>query len=70
MNTNDGEWSHCAVCGGRIHEDDCKGRKVKGRDCFGQEKHSAQEMLKGFGGSLQEWLDAGHHNEVDNGMTK
>lgn len=38
------EWSHCAVCGGRRHEDDCKTKRIAGRDCPGEETHSEAEM--------------------------
>ncbi len=43
-NTNDGEWMHCAVCGGRIHESECTSKKRKGIDCPGQDTHTPQEM--------------------------
>lgn len=29
------DWQNCGVCGGRIHEEDCKSKKVKGKDCLG-----------------------------------
>ena len=60
--TNDGEWMHCNVCGGRIHDEGCHSRRVAGKDCIGQEKHTAQEMLTAYGGSLEEWVNAGHVN--------
>jgi len=54
-NTNDNEWSHCACCGGRIHESGCKSRKVAGKDCPGQEFHTPLEMeLVGYGKAMPE----------------
>jgi hypothetical protein len=41
-NTNDGEWMHCGVCNGRVHEEDCTSRKRKGIDCLSN--HTPEEM--------------------------
>ena len=47
-NNNWDDFSHCAVCEGRIHENDCTTRKRKGIDCFG--KHTpAERELVGYG---------------------
>ena len=47
-NTNDGEWMHCNVCNGRVHEDDCTSRKRNGIDCRGN--HTPQELeAAGYG---------------------
>jgi hypothetical protein len=47
-NTNNGEWAHCNVCEGRIHESDCTSRKRKGVDC--PQNHTPQELeAAGYG---------------------
>ena len=47
-NTNDGEWAHCGVCNGRIHEPECTSRRVKGKDCL--DNHTPAELeAAGYG---------------------
>jgi hypothetical protein len=31
--SNIGEWRHCCICNGRIHEDECTSRKDRSKDC-------------------------------------
>lgn len=38
------EWSHCGVCGGRRHEEDCTSKRIAGRDCLGEQTHTPAEM--------------------------
>lgn len=51
-NTNDGEWMHCGVCGGRIHEPDCTSQRKQGRDCL--DNHTPAEYeTAGYGPAEQ-----------------
>ena len=53
-NTNDGEWEHCNVCNGRVHESDCKSRKRKGFDC--PQDHTPEQLESAGYGPAHEHL--------------
>lgn len=61
--TNDNKWAHCNVCGGRIHLNECTSRRRPSIDCPGQEFHTAEEMVEAYGGTIEEYIRAGHPYE-------
>ena len=46
-NTNGNDWSHCSICGGRVHEVECTTKKVKGKDCLNN--HTKEEYQAIYG---------------------
>lgn len=43
--TNNNEWRHCPVCGGRSHLDECTSKRKPGVDCLVDERHTPEEYL-------------------------
>jgi hypothetical protein len=38
------DWTYCPLCDGRVHEEECKTKKVKGKDCL--DDHTEEEYIK------------------------